>query len=162
MKEFIKFSFSLSHPLFPTTYLTDSFPWLLLSGLAILFLINTAIFLGSIYFFGLHRKKPAALICLLWLIDILGYIVVLLFTNLSFSISETLSPVTIHSAQLYTPSGGVGAVCIAILLATSLIYWLALTVLKKQYTLKQSSRLALTFALFTAPYVYLVPLNWFH
>ncbi|MFT8709623.1 MAG: hypothetical protein ABF820_09355 [Sporolactobacillus sp.] len=155
------FSFSLTHPLFPTSYLTIDFPWLILMAIAFLFLMNACLLTGSKRFFCLQKKASSQAVLSLGLIDVAGYGVAFLFANLSFSISESMSGTPINSADLYTAAGGAGTVCVALLLATSLLYWLYLAAFKKQFTVKQSSRLALVFALVNTPYIYLVPMSWF-
>ncbi|MFT8317739.1 MAG: hypothetical protein ABF651_05620 [Sporolactobacillus sp.] len=153
-------NFTLSHPIFPITYLSGR-PFAVLAAFLLLFVLDGVVLLLSLRFFDLKLKKPVAVFVRLWLADLCAYLFGSLFVNLSLSISEQFSQTSINSFQLYSSATGVLVTCLAILLSSSLIYWLGLSFIKKSLTLRQRSRLALTFALFTAPYIFLIPSNWF-
>lgn len=152
-------NFSLNHPIFPTTYLSGQLP-VIPAALLLLLAWDGLILLLSLHFFDLKLKKTVAALVLLWFADLCAYLFGSLFANLSLSISEQFSRARIDSIQLYSSATGILVTCIAILLSSSLIYWLAFNFIKKPLTLRQRSRLAFTFALFTAPYIFLIPSSW--
>lgn len=103
----------------------------------------------------LERKQWFHLLLKLWgiglLADVIGSILltVIMFTGLPF-----------NPYDFYTSLFSTSIFLAAVLLSALIIYVLDFRVLKKSFSLQQAKRIALAFALFTAPYTLLIPTSW--
>ncbi|RYM02899.1 hypothetical protein EWH99_10310 [Sporolactobacillus sp. THM7-7] len=132
-------------------------------GLAAAFnlIIDALVLFAFLRFFNIKLKRRIPLLMQLWgiglLADVLGSFVLLLA-----AVGGKWLPIpVIDEYAIYSSPLSILTFCVAILISAQLIYWLDLKVLKRRLTVNQSRRIALVFAIVTAPYTFLIPTVWF-
>ncbi|RYL95026.1 hypothetical protein EWI07_03085 [Sporolactobacillus sp. THM7-4] len=123
-------------------------------------LIDALVLFGILRFLNVRIRNRLGLLMKLWLLGLLADILGSLFLLIIERCDERLAVDMIDPYSIYTQPLSVIIFCIAILISSALIYWFDLSVLKKKLTLNQARRIALVFAIVTAPYTYLIPTSW--
>lgn len=112
----------------------------------------------------IHLKfKWSVWIRLLWQIWFYGLIadfIGSLFLTLLMTEGNALPSHLFDPYVIYTSPSSVALFALAIVLSAVFIYFLDLRLFKRSLPLRQARRIALSFAIFTAPYTFLIPTTW--
>lgn len=149
----------LPHVILPVFMFYFSPPLLGIAAATNLF-IDAVILLAVLRFFNVKIKNRLNLLMALWgfgmAADIFGALLLMLVGKSGGRFSLNL----IDYYFIYASPVSVMLFCLVILISSTLIYWLDLALLKKRLSMNQAKRIALVFAVFTAPYVFLIPTSW--
>ncbi|WP_332238180.1 hypothetical protein [Sporolactobacillus sp. KGMB 08714] len=149
----------LPNIIFPVFMFYFSPPLLGLAAAASL-IIDAAVMFVILLFFHIKIKNRLGLLMALWGIGMAADIFAALLLMLSGKNGSLLSLNLIDFYYIYTSPLSVALFCLAILISAVLTYRLDLVLLKKRMSTKQAKRMALLFAVFTAPYAFLIPTSW--
>lgn len=132
------------------------YPPLLGIAAAVTLIIDAVVFIAVLCFFQIRLKNKLGMLLKLWLIGLAADISGSLFLSLAQYIPR-LSP---NYFTIYSSACAIILIASAIVLAGLINYFLDRLVLKRTLYPSQARQIALIFAIFTAPYAYLIPANW--
>lgn len=136
-------------------------PPLLGTAAAANLIIDTLVFFIALRFLNIKLKNRFGVLLGLWAIglvaDIAGaFLLYLPLNSHNSSIDRLIDYYTIYNSPFT-----VILILVAVLISALMIYWLDRVMLKKRIPLNQAKRIALIFAVVTAPYAFLIPISWF-
>lgn len=153
--------FVLADLIFPV-FMMYFFPPLLGIIAAANLVIEAIVFFAALRFLNVKMKSQVGVLLGLWALGLVADMTGSLFLVFPLTIHNPLMNSLIDYYSIYSSPLTVILISVAILVAALIIYWLDLVVLRKRIPLSQARRIALIFAIVTAPYTYLIPTNWFY
>lgn len=150
--------FVLADLVFPV-FMMYFFPPLLGLAAAANLIIDALVFFLALKFLNVKIRNQFGVLLALWALgliaDIIGSLFLILISYVDASVPMTL----FDSYQIYSSPFSIIFTLLGILISGLLIYLLDLTVLRRKISLRQAKRIALIFAIATAPYTFLIPAN---
>lgn len=157
---FLSSGFGLSDVIFPV-FMFYFFPPLLGIAAAVNLIIDAAVFFVTLHFFNIKLKNRLGTLLLLWLFGLVADIAGSLFLCLTLYLNRYFPQISINYFEIFSSPAAVILIVTAILITALIIYWLDRIFLKSRIPFSQAKRIALVFAIVTAPYTFLIPTNWF-
>lgn len=153
--------FYLYNVIFPT-FLFFYFPPLLGIAAGANLILDAVVLFSALWFFHVKIRRRLVLLMQLWacglLADIVGSLFLILVGMSEQWLGNNVS--LLDEYFIYSTPQSIVFFGISVILSGVLIYRFDLKVLKRRLTLNQSRRIALAFAVITAPYTFLIPTNW--
>ncbi|WP_010630739.1 hypothetical protein [Sporolactobacillus vineae] len=153
-------SFILADIIFPIFMLYFYPPLLGLAASANL-IIDAVVFFATLRFFHITMKNRLGTLIALWLLGLAADVAGSLFLSLTLFVNNYIPQVSINYYTIYSSPAAVVLIVSAIILAGLIIYLLDRIYLRRRLPAVQAKRMALVFAIATAPYTFLISANWF-
>lgn len=122
--------------------------------------VDAVILITVLRFFNIKTKNRLSLLMALWGIGMAADVFGALLLMLAGKNGSRFSLNLIDYYFIYASPLSVTLFCLVVLISAALTYWLDSTLLKKRLSMRQAKRIALVFAVCTAPYAFLIPTSW--
>lgn len=132
------------------------YPPLLGLAAAVGLIADAVVFIAVLSFFQIRLTNKLGMLLKLWLVGLAADISGSLF----LSLAQYIPQLSINYFYIYSSPAAIVLIVSAIVLAGLINYFLDRLVLKRTLYPSQARQIALIFAIFTAPYAYLIPANW--
>lgn len=152
-------SFILADIIFPV-FMFYFFPPLLGLAAAANLIIDAIVFFAILGFFHIRMKNRLGTLIGLWLLGLAADVTGSLLLCLTLFANRYFPQVSINYYNIYSSPVAVALILVAIAISGLVIYLLDRILLRRRLPIIQAKRMALVFAIATAPYTFLISTNW--